>query len=184
MPRLGLHIPGVWFYAHLVKVRTMSRAALGFALFLAAAGGSLAVSAAWGQGEPEYWIDGARPSRTEGGLYKEGEGCVPYSQARPDVNICGEVPDDYEPPPLPYHDAEICERAESQLTTWRARLSDAGATVAEIEQAHPEVDPTTCKVVELGPKDTSRAFRYLVSFAPSDPGKQDRVMVALEPETP
>jgi hypothetical protein len=64
---------------------------------------------------PVYYVDGARPS-PDAEDSDDDEGCVPYSEERPDIHICGrgDLPDSWTPAPPPgsYSDyPAVCEAA-------------------------------------------------------------------------
>lgn len=121
---------------------------------------------------PAYFVDGARPNGdiTSGsGVPKEG--CVPYSAEREDVVICGSsVPDDYQPPPLPYFDELKCARAESWIDDQRESMAAGGATEEQVAMAWPHVIPSSCLIDEGAP-----AGKVIVTFV-SAPGEDRRVI--------
>jgi hypothetical protein len=70
--------------------------------------GGILISAA--NDDPVYYVDGARPMGKV-----DGHGCVPYSEERQDLSICGPLPEDFDPRPKPYLTEEICAAAERWL---------------------------------------------------------------------
>jgi hypothetical protein len=150
----------------------MRRLAVPVALLFSLVGVGLAVAAGSSRGtqggsEPQYWIDGARPTRVEGQVYLEGEGCVPYSPQRPDVKICGEVPTDFVPPPEPAYDAEVCQQAIAYYSELRANYAASGASESQVDATHPEIDPASCLVERLAEANRPGAD-YMVSFRRAD----------------
>jgi hypothetical protein len=94
----------------------------------------IAVSLAIADEAPRFFLDGARPDSgaTSGSEQDVADRCVPYSADRTDVQICGELPPGWEPPPKPYFDSRVCDAA----LDW---LEDRGS---------PPVDSDSCLVNE------------------------------------
>jgi hypothetical protein len=128
---------------------------------------------------PTYFVDGARPNGdTTSGSTSGGQmdGCVPYSAEREDVTICGSsVPDDYQPPPLPYYDEEKCTRAQAWIEDQREAMMSGGASASQIELAWPDVPTSSCLIDEGAPTG-----RVIVTFVPA-PG-EDRLAVTIDAE--
>jgi hypothetical protein len=143
-----------------MKVRTRH---LSTALLLASVAAALGVAiSSAGSDQPTYYVDGARPSRTEGVLYTEHEGCVPYSASRPELYVCGPLPDGFVPPSEPFQDSEICSLAVSELEERRTRMAATGMSQEEIESLAPAVDVSSCQVTRLS--EPSNGPEYMVAF--------------------
>ena len=94
----------------------------------------VAVSLAIADETPRFWVDGARPDSgaTSGREQDVADRCVPYSADRTDVQVCGELPPGWEPPPKPYFDPTVCDAALDWLG----------------DRASPAVDADSCLVNE------------------------------------
>lgn len=103
--------------------------------------------------EPVYYVDGARPSPglNEGVQLSDttyAEGCVPWSESRTDVLVCGPIDDSYKPPPPPgdYEDyPAVCDAASLIVAHFSKELSAA----YELKVA-PEADVKSCGAGGLG----------------------------------
>jgi hypothetical protein len=145
------------------------------AVFSSLVAGALLASITAGAGAqqtPTYWVDGARPNPSatpnpnDPPAVQDVTGCVPYSADRADWHICGDVADDFSPPPKPYYDEEICSATLDWMNGMRGTLEAAGTSDELIAESWPPVDPSSCKVQE-GPKSLS-AGDGLVLFARTD----------------
>jgi len=130
--------------------------AIGLAVGVAAGGLGFAVSvragAAPSSDAPKYYVDGARPSADA--MAGNLAGCVPWSEQRTDVHICGPIPSGWQPVAPPHFDAQICQDAETALT------QKAG----EVERAYgltPVIDPSSCLVTE---RSLLGGYDWFVSF--------------------
>lgn len=126
--------------------------------------------AACDRGEPLYYVDGARPSpgvntaRTPVPHDEYVEGCVPWSEDRPDVYVCGPVPEGWAPAPPPgtYADyGEVCDAAARVV-------DDQGATLMATYQlaAAPKADVESCGAAGIG---SELEGRWLIRFGLANP---------------
>jgi hypothetical protein len=134
------------------------------------------------QEAPKYWVDGARPNPSatpdpsDPVSEQELAACVPYSADRADWHVCGDVSDDFTPPPKPYYDEQICSRALAWMDAMRASLEADHASDEMIAETWPPVDPASCEVHE-GPLSADTGG--LITFAKSD-GSGRYVQIPLE----
>jgi hypothetical protein len=112
-----------------------------------------------------YWTDGARP--VVHGETAPPE-CVPYSAERADLSICGDLPEGWTPPPLPYADPQVCDAAIDWMDRERERMGEGG------DEQWPAVDPDSC-MIQQGFNGT-----WAVHFTTlADP--EDGVVVPFDP---
>lgn len=103
--------------------------------------------------EPQYYVEGARPSPgADTGVEPASgaipDGCVPWSNERPDVVVCGAVPPGWEPPPaagdaVTYPD--VCSVAAAVF----ASQAPALAQRYDLDTV-PVLDTATCAAVGVG----------------------------------
>jgi hypothetical protein len=135
--------------------------------------------------QPIYWVDGARPDPGADSGTTKGvpAGCVPYSEARPDVHICGDVLEDYSPAPVPYRDPEICSAGLEWLRSTRASMRQGGATDSQVNSAWPLVRKGSCLIQGEGDVWLIRFQRIGGSHGyvsdPYDPSGEDSSMAHL-----
>jgi hypothetical protein len=129
---------------------------------------------------PEFYVDGARPTREPGRAYAETEGCVPYSVDRSDAHICGDIPDGWTPPARPggrsqYPDA--CHLAEAQYELERQEAAQ-NLPPELLEEYYPEIEASSCYVVPTSryPGRASEEAEYLVNFAPIRQGAEHKTI--------
>jgi hypothetical protein len=75
-------------------------------------------------------------------------GCVPWSKDRPDVHVCGPVPDSFEPPPPLGGSTDypaVCERAAAIFDERVEGLMDAYSLAAK-----PVLDAGSCGAEGVG----------------------------------
>jgi hypothetical protein len=120
-----------------------------------------------GARDPQYYVDGARPSAlAEGGSRGEEEGCVPWSADREDVLICESgVPEGWQPAPIPYFDPEVCDSTIRWLDELAARGDDS----------YPPIIEGSCRVLE----DSEGLWTIL--FKPTSDAEEN-IHVPFDPE--
>jgi len=111
-----------------------------------------------------YWVNGARPTPQDGP--EDLSKCVQYSADRPDVHICGNVPDNYSPPLTPYHDDAMCRAGLVWLQEHQpgavAKVDVNTCTVSESENTMWDLSfPTATGNVHV-PFDTSGQASWAV----------------------
>lgn len=121
--------------------------------------GGYALGRSGSSAQPEYYTEGVRPTREPGREYLEGEGCVPYSPERPNVYICGEVPEGFAPGPPPggFSDyPEICRLGYQAIAT-------------QWGESPSSYDLFSCFVAPTA-RLPGKIPEFLVNFAPREPG--------------
>jgi len=141
-------------------------AVVGAVLGLAACGGfrSGTVVGDGATPSPVYYVDGARP--LPGAEDSDtGEGCVPWSPERTDVDVCGPIPEGFEPAPPPGNYADypaLCDEA--------ARIFDEraeGLVQAYGLRAPPRIAVQSCGAAGKGSKEDGR---WLAKFGLANAG--------------
>lgn len=114
-----------------------------------------------------YYVDGVRPAPDATGP-KDGDhafdGCVQWSADRPDVHICGDIPDGWTPAPAPGtadDHPEVCDTAWSLVQ----RYGFDGLLRYELDAA-PVLDRASCRAAGTG---TTSEATWTVTFAVANP---------------
>lgn len=153
-----------------------------FALVACGEGGSESVRASGSSPSPEYWVDGARPSPGADGS-DDAKGCVPYSEDRTDVMICGAISDTFRPAPPPGDYADYPEVCEAAAQVFHERAAELEALYDL--SALPRIDLQSCGAAGLGDVQEER---WMVKFALLDLEEvapfRSAVLPDLTPGTP
>jgi cytochrome c biogenesis protein CcmG/thiol:disulfide interchange protein DsbE len=125
-----------------------------------------AVTGANSVAAPKFYVDGARP--VEGANPEVKGECVQWSRDRPDVHICGPLPDGWAPGAAPggadvYGD--VC-RAVLDKYQFEGTLPIFSPNAKAVAAGDPTIDPSSCYVTPMGtyPGNDPAAPDFQVSF--------------------
>jgi cell division septation protein DedD len=119
---------------------------------------------------PGTYVEGARSNASEQRMSETDliDACVPYSETRSDVLICGPVPEGFRPGGPPGVYPEVCTLAEREY--------------AQRPTSNADLDPSTCYVTPTDylPGSPPERAEYLVTFESADGTEHITVPLSTE----